>query len=411
MKPSIVGTLGWVYVPIAASVTITACGSDRAGEGEAAAVWDTLPNGAVHVSYSQLATTPHVRVEADLHLGSADAEGEAVFGEIRGIDVDHEGRILVLDHQASELKAFDSDGRFIELIAGSGEGPHEISAANGIRVDAENSIWINDHGRARLTRLMPDGEVETYQRFIPGYGYLWEGGVTRDGRIWSDWSHSDRPPAPPSTGVHHTDSRLYYKSFDPASETYDSVFVGTATYHAIALRGERGGSVRQVPFSSQRLHVLDPAGFIWTAISDQYLLTKLDTSGDTVLVVQAEADAPLITQAERDEAIESVEVVVRRIGVRVDLNWDELLPERKPLLEQLIVDDEGNLWVERVTADGHVFDVFDESGRYSATVEPDFDFVPYFPPVIRGGNLYALQLDSLDVPYVVRGHVGELRWR
>ena len=56
MKVSIARALQWVYVPMAVSIAITACGSDRAGE-TAAAVWDTLPNGAVHVSYSQLATT------------------------------------------------------------------------------------------------------------------------------------------------------------------------------------------------------------------------------------------------------------------------------------------------------------------------------------------------------------------
>lgn len=213
--------VGFRCVVLFTCLTVGACRrADTTASSGTAVTVDTLPNGAIAVSYPEIPREPAVRLDADLHLGaSTDLE----FGDIRGIAVDLDGSILVLDHQASELRRFSATGEELEVVATEGDGPHEIRAANGVRVGDDGSYWINDHGKSRLTRLLPDGEVETLEFFVRGFQYFWDGAVTTDGRVWSAWSHTDRPLGPREPGIVEGVSRSYYKRIDPVSGLVDSV--------------------------------------------------------------------------------------------------------------------------------------------------------------------------------------------
>jgi len=377
-----------------------ACGaggsSDRDAEVQEVQ-WQILGSGAVYAQCQRLPQEPRWTVEADLRLGSVEGPGEAVFSEIRGVEVDARGRLLVLDHKASTVRVFDSDGRFLEIVASPGEGPGAISRANGIRLDSEGALWIHDYGRLRFTRLLPDGDVETYPLFVQGFELLWEGGITTDGRLWSPSAHAGQEAGALEPGVSRREKHVYYKSLDPVSGALDSILIGVSPYHSIVT--DRG--MIEVPYSPSLLHALDPAGFIWTALSDEYLLTRQTTRGDTVLVIAAGCEAPLLTREERRQVIERVERLVGGTG-SVQVDWDSFLPDHRPVLEQLVVDDHGRIWVVRATADAHVLDVFDSRGRFLGTIEPGFDFAENFPPIVRDDRLYVLQVDSLDVPFVVR---------
>jgi len=383
---------------------LVACSEGALPNADVSVTWDTLESGVVHASYSAIPATPRWDLEADLRLGSVDGEGPAVFGAIRGIEVDADGQILVLDYMASEIFAFGPDGEFLELVATKGDGPREVNTANGLRIDDDGGLWISDHGKWRFTRLRRDGEVETYPFFVGGFGYLWQGGVTLDGQVWSFWPHSGRSPSPlGETGVLRGVSRAYYVSFDPSNGQLDSVHIGAAPFHSI--RRPRGMS--GVPFSPSLVHVFDPSGYVWTALSSEYRLTRQTVTGDTVLIVDIRAELQPVTSDDRREAIARFEEFSQRAG-HVDVDWDDVMPQTKPILRQLIVDDEGRLWVDRVVGEEDVFDVFAADGRFLGTVDPAFPFAAHFPIVIRHGSLYALQTDSLDVPFVVRARLPEL---
>ena len=190
------------------------------------------------------------------------------------------------------------------------------------------------------------------------------------------------------------------KSLDPVAGVIDSIRIGTSHYRSIQL--PRG--MASVPFVTAFLQALDPDGFIWTANADRYLLTRLTLTGDTLVHIEVGLEGQPVTPEDRREAIERIEGFMERAG-RADVDWDEVIPALKPVLEGLVVDDEGRVWVRRGTANSFVFDVFEPSGLFVTTVEPQFDLLQYFPPVIRNGALYGLQTDSFDVQYVVRGSV------
>jgi hypothetical protein len=374
-----------------------ACDSGGNGRAPTGVTRDTLANGAVHVVYGSQPTSPAHGLEIDLELGRTE---DIVFGNIRGLELTTAEELLVLDYQASEVRRFDLDGNDLGLVTGSGEGPGEIAAANGLWMDSEDALWINDHGNWRLSRLLPGDSVETVPFFVMGYAYLWNGGVTPDGRVWSAVSASDDPPGPREPGLVEGASRSYFKFLDRSSGDVDSVFVGFHRYRSVVL--PRGGA--SIPFAPQRHLCIDPTGSIWTGNSGDYSVARLSLGGDTLVVIDVNAEAPPVTDAERDEAIEGVESFMERAGP-ASVDWDEALPRVKPHFVQLASDDQGNLWVMREGISGSVFDVFSPDGELVGVYEAAFEASPYFRPVIRRGWLLTIRTDSMGVQSVVASRV------
>lgn len=78
------------------------------------------------------------------------------------------------------------------------------------------------------------------------------------------------------------------------------------------------------------------------------------------------------------------------------------MPDTKPMLAAILVDDEHRLWVQRVTpTDAPAFhDLFSADGEYLGSVR--LAFAAAGPLVIRSGAIYTWIEDDLEVPYVVR---------
>ncbi len=107
-----------------------------------------------------------------------------------------------------------------------------------------------------------------------------------------------------------------------------------------------------------------------------------------------------------DDRAEFVESVVERSPDqrRVAEELAGLMPDTKPLISSLSVDDEGRLWIGRVgPEDAHPqFDIFGRDGGYQGSVALAFQPAPYVPIRIRQSRVYTVVRDSMDVPFVVR---------
>ena len=98
--------------------------------------------------------------------------------------------------------------------------------------------------------------------------YLWEGGLTRDGRVWESRFHPDVPPLhpeDPDVGPREWVSRHFFTSLDPVTGAIDSVALGTVVHYGAFYPQ---GTVF-IPFAPLPLSALDPAGAIWTASSGE----------------------------------------------------------------------------------------------------------------------------------------------
>jgi hypothetical protein len=80
------------------------------------------------------------------------------------------------------------------------------------------------------------------------------------------------------------------------------------------------------------------------------------------------------------------------------------MPASKPVLDQLVLDDEGNLWARRYgdADDFPRYDVFSRDGSYLGSVVLATKVSRFLKPRIVRGSIYTLALDDMDVPSVVR---------
>ena len=145
---------------------------------------------------------------------------------------------------------------------------------------------------------------------------------------------------------------------------------------------------------------------MWRTSSGSYQIARLDERGDTVLVIDSDTPAPPVTAGDRSEFVESV-VERSPDQRRVAEEIVDLMPDTKPVISSLTVDDEGRLWVGRTGPEDAYpqFDLFERDGEYQGSVELAFRSAPYIPIRIRLRRVYAVVRDSLDVPFVVRAGV------
>jgi len=172
----------------------------------------------------------------------------------------------------------------------------------------------------------------------------------------------------------------------------------------MVFRNNRGGSSHySVPFDPRPLTVVNPDGGLWRAGGADYSITRLDERGDTVLVIETDTKGPAVTEVDRTGYVENL-VEQNRATRRMAEDIAALMPEYKPAIVRLVVDDVGRLWVERTAPEGGQpqLDAYDRNGRHVGSVELMFSPYRYAPFCIRHDRVYAVVLDEMDVPFVVR---------
>ena len=372
---------------------------------------EMLPSGAVLVRYPTLPSVdsdgPQVTdAHVDLRIGTLDGDNpNYMFADIRGVQAASDGTIYVLDYQAVEVRAYSSAGEYLSTITRHGEGPGEISRANGILLSGDTLLWINDHGKWQIVGVDPAGEqLRRFDMPVPSYGYLWDGAFDHDGRYWQGTLHSENEfSGPPELGHGTLIFRVYFKSYHPTSEVVDSIFVGEDLYQEYVVETNTGGYRHYpIPFVAANVTVMDPSGGFWQANTAAYRVTRTTESGDTLVVIEAGLPTHPVTSDDRSAYIQRM-VEGRPDQRRAVEAVADLMPEFKPILEGLFMDDEGRLWVERSTPNEvpPFYDLFAREGDYLGSVRFTFEPRPGSKVWVQHGNIYTWVVDELDVPYVV----------
>jgi len=336
----------------------------------------------------------------ELRIGTGDSEPHT-FTDIRGIAVGTGGRILVLDYKVQEIRMFDAAGTFLKLAARRGQGPGEISTANGLAQGADGTIWVNDPANSRFSLFKPDGSF-LRQHIVPirSYGFIWNGTVDARGRV------NDPLFIDTSKG----DVAMRIRRIGPDGATGDSLDIScrlarspVAPWIARSKNGQMGMAV---PFTASASIRLDPRGFAWCTPGDVYRVARVRLGGsDTLAVAERRIEPVAVTAAERAAVIARTDSALKQYETN-NVDYSQM-PRVKPFIEGLEVDDAGRLWVRRPAPDRTitVFDVFDEGGRFLATVRAPFRIDPYRHPVIRGDVVHVVVIDDDDVQNVVRARI------
>ncbi|MFH1367831.1 MAG: SMP-30/gluconolactonase/LRE family protein [Elusimicrobiota bacterium] len=98
-------------------------------------------------------------------LGSGDGQ----FNYPRGIEIDSQNNVYVMDMFNNRIQKFTSDGVFIKKWGSLGSGDGQLNQPDGMCIDHENNIYVAEYYGHRISKFSPDGV------FLAKYGTGTEG--------------------------------------------------------------------------------------------------------------------------------------------------------------------------------------------------------------------------------------------
>lgn len=327
--------------------------------------------------------------------------GPEQFGELKGLAVLADGRFAVLESQARELRVFDPRGGHVATYGRRGEGPGESEFPNGLMLGRRGLLWVPDPSNVRMSLFDPDvGFVGQFQYGTNLTQWAWSGAMGADGRVFG-------PGLVPET---RADLLIVYDSTmavldtlpleEPSEESGDGTNPGSYCWSP----SEGVTNCTGVPFYAVTVRFVDPEGYVWERESGvvDYRIRKWAPGGDTVLVVTGDHRPTPVASAERDAEIARLR---KDAG---DLDWSRI-PSVKPVVQDLFMSDEGNLWVKFLSpGDAAAFDVWSPDGAYlGAAVTNIRVHTREVAPVVRGDQMWFVTTDEFDTEHVVRARLSE----
>jgi hypothetical protein len=330
--------------------------------------------------------------------------GASGFADLRDLVVLKDGSLWTLDFKEQSIRRYDARGRFVGTTGRAGAGPGEMRNANGMLVHGDGTVWINDPSNGRFTVVSADGRFANQHTLpINGYGYRWD--------AWFDRTTQDViDPTLLRTG---DDYARVWRRVGATGTTRGTVEVpacaalaeaSPATFTGWRAEGPgRGSAMGAYPFTSGGGVAATGRGAVWCASPDaaQASLVRIG-SNDTIARSTLRLPRLPVTPAERTEAIAQIRTRLERYATN-DFDASKV-PNTKPAIGALWVDDDGRLWIMHTQtheARRTVYDVHDDTGAHLGRVSVPFRVSPAMPPRARGMQLWLPVLDEDDVAAVV----------
>ncbi|MFW6198738.1 MAG: 6-bladed beta-propeller [Acidobacteriota bacterium] len=139
------------------------CGDDtpisEADDATDLAVRVDTTDGTVRVHNQGTPPAWELRLETEIgEVGGSDAASPAEFGRVASVALAPDGRILVADQQADEIRVFEADGSFLEAWGRSGEGPGEFGSLYSLGWVGD-TLAVLDPGVGRIGLFDPEGRL------------------------------------------------------------------------------------------------------------------------------------------------------------------------------------------------------------------------------------------------------------
>lgn len=238
-------------------------------------------------------------------IGAWDGPEAEMFGMVRAVLLLGEGTVVVADHQALELRWFDSTGAHVRTSGGEGQGPGEFGSIGRLLRLSGDTVAAWDWAQRRMTLFTSGGDlVRTVDLELPtsaeerpisivdigvGSGPL---GRLPDGSwIFLRQSIDGRP-----TGW--TRSRAFIDRWDP-----DGSYLGPL----ISVPGEdfwgnRYGGLGTLTPWGRRASAAWDGRYLYTGNGDDYTIRVHEPDGRLVRLIRRPGAEPAITAEDRDRA-------------------------------------------------------------------------------------------------------------
>jgi hypothetical protein len=335
-----------------------------------------------------------------LEIGMMDGPPAYQFAQISGLARLGDGRLVVADGQAKEVRWFDAEGRHLRTAGGEGGGPGEFRGMSSMLRTRGDTVAVGDSGNRRITFFSPDGAMagEISLAAEATEGSPRPRAVLADGSILFSRSPSFRPGS--ETGLIRNPMTILRLALP--EETWSTVAEIPGSEVFVERMGTSGISVTTLPFG--RNAFLAPAGQrFWAASNDRFEIRRLAADGSPELVVRRTLPERPVTPADFDRVLEQrlswwKDPDERRTQER---KLRELpIPSTMPAFADLMSATDGYLWVREYPLDEDApreWWVIEPDGRLLGSVTTPASF-----RVFEIGSDYVLGVwtDELDVPYV-----------
>lgn len=336
-----------------------------------------------------------------LDIGVVDGEPAYQFFRVAGAERMADGRIAVANAGTSEVRFFDSEGRFLSATGGKGGGPGEFEGLGWLHSAPGDSLLAYDWLSRRVSVLAPSGEfarsfvltILTAATGLPAAADVFPDGALLLG---VDMFLATGEVV---TGAAR-DSAVYYV-LDSQGTVRDTlgVFPGGSSYQTNDGENWVGGGLVFGPVGQAAVR-----GDDWVyGAADTYELEVRSRSGHLEGLIRLDFERLPVTQEHVDTYVagrmsRARDEERRRIYRTMYENMP--FPDRMPAYDGLVVDSEGCLWVAEYRAPGDdqpLWRVFDPEGAYLGMVETPKRF-----RVFRIGPDYILGrwADDQDVEHV-----------
>lgn len=386
-------------------LTSSACGGDSSSETAGPVVRDSagvtiVENGAPTWAPGEGWT---VTPDPVFRVGSLDGDDAELFSGAGTPRLRSDGVVVLADAGTAEVRAFGPDGDFRWSAGGRGEGPGEFQTLRWIGLLPGDSVMAFDFRSRRVTVIGPGGDLaRTYSPETP------EGTVTASpvtlldgGRVLASGGVRFSGGDGPSSEVTWPDVPYYLTDLEGAR--VDSLMM-VRSVEMVVLRDE--GSIAVAPPPIARRGFVGARGRrIVSGESQAIDLAVRDASGTLVRRVRLEVEGETPASGDLERAIEAnLGPGAEPDQVRAQLSTlaDVPLPDRYPVVEQVIVEQDGTMWLRSwrppwAEEAPSRWRVFDPEGVYLGEVDVPAGFRV---TSIEGDRLLGVHRDALDVEQV-----------
>jgi DNA-binding beta-propeller fold protein YncE len=77
-------------------------------------------------------------------------DGPGDFARPKGIAIDSDGHVWVVDAYTNRVQVFDKEGHLTAYLGGGGELPGQFSVPSGIYIDKQNRVYVAEQFKARV---------------------------------------------------------------------------------------------------------------------------------------------------------------------------------------------------------------------------------------------------------------------
>lgn len=277
-------------------------------------------------------TTGDLALEKELQVSETESY---FFGSISDLDVTTEGQMVVLDGEATHLKILRPDGTLIDTLGREGQGPGEFQRPRSVDVARGDSVYVFDVLPDRLTVFTPPPSAERARSVtVPGdRGAVTKVQVLGDrlaGRFTPGYTRKEglRRPSPATW-------RVLRETGMPGGPLLKAQRRKVAT----SFKGS-GAAIAYLPLGRVTRVAAGADSRLYHGLTDSLRVRATSLDGTTEAVATVPADPIPVTEADRDSALAEVEADIRR-------PIEAALPETKPAFTDLVVADDGRLWMER----------------------------------------------------------------